>query len=74
MPSPTRVALEAVIVGVTFVLLFGIIHAIDMQHRGEKAMTHGALTCHAFLSGAIGHVLFESTGVNRWYAGHYRGQ
>ena len=71
MPSAKRIATEAIVVGVVFVILFGAVHYADMAHRAERAMTHGALACHAFLSGVLGHLVFELTGINRLYAEHY---
>jgi hypothetical protein len=71
MPSASRIATEAIVVGIAFLCLFGAVHSVDMAYRGEKAMTHIALACHAFLSGVLGHIVFEVTGVNRRYADDY---
>ena len=72
MPYVARITLEAVIVGVVFLLLSGTVHAIDMLIRKQGAMTHKALALHVFLAGIVGHVLFETFGVNRWYAASYK--
>ena len=72
MPSIGRVALKAIVVGIVFALLFGTVHAIDMVVRKEAAMTHVALAFHALLAGTIGHVAFEVSGMNRWYAAGYK--
>ena len=63
-----QVAIEALVVSLTTVVLFAIVHFLDMKIRGEvAAMTHASLLTHAALTGALVHVLYEITGLNAYY-------
>ena len=52
---------EMLVVGVAFVLLFLACKRLTPDDRLA-----------AFAAGALGHLLFELTGVNAWYAAQYR--
>lgn len=71
MPSAAKVFVEALVVGVLFTVLFAVVHVVDMGLRGQAAMTHISLGCHAFVAAALGHVLFEVTRLNEYYAKNY---
>ena len=71
MPSASKVAAEALVVGAVFAVFFALVHAADMASRGQAAMTHPSLGGQTFVAAALGHVLFEVTGLNRYYANNY---
>ena len=56
---------EAVFVGIAFVLLSRIITAVT---RGNPTLSDP--TVHLFLVGFLGHLLFEYTGINKYYCVH----
>jgi hypothetical protein len=63
MVSRQQLALETLIVGVTFFLLFFFIHLGFMKLRRD-AMQHHSLFLQVFLAGALGHLFFEVLGLN----------
>lgn len=82
MPSIGQVLAEAVVVGVAFVFLFGVVHSVDMwrrpgpmnappQEHPSPAMNHAGLGMQAFVAGFVGHIVFEVTGVNKKYCDNY---
>lgn len=86
MPDTGTVMVEAVVVGLAFLVLFGSVHHADMWLRpGIKndivlgqpaehpspAMRHSGMYAQAFIAGVLGHVAFEISGINRMYARNY---
>lgn len=83
MPAAGQVFVEALVIGVAFVLLFGTVHLFDMavrpgpkglemQRHASPAMNHVGLGMQAFAAGFIGHVAFEIAGFNRSYCAQYK--
>lgn len=72
MPSTKQIMLEGIVVGLSFLILFMIIHVIDMKFRENDAMLHSSIAYQAFLSGLLGHLIFEYTGINKWYVSQYK--
>lgn len=66
-----KILVEAVIVGVAFTFFFIIAHVIDMSIDPKSAMSHQGIFTQAFVAGLIGHIVFEVSGVNKWYAKQY---
>ena len=64
-PLP-RLAIEALVIAVSFAIVIGIVHVISMQVF-DDAMNHIALVSQAALSAALLHIGFEYTGLNEWY-------
>ena len=63
-----KLTLEALIVGILFVILFALVHYGFMFKFGDDAMTnHWLLAIQVIISGALGHYVFEYTGLNSWY-------
>ena len=58
---------EALIVGLTFMLMFIIMHTVSMLVLGDKAMTHPALFTQAFASAALFHLTYDILGLNKVY-------
>lgn len=63
MQQPGRFALEIVVVGVAFAILYNLV---------SLAIPEGSGAAHKlaapFLAGALGHILFEVIGANQYYA------
>ena len=55
---------EAIAVGVLFVILFAFVHAPMMAAAPEFSMGHAGIGLCAFLAGALGHLMFEYSGLN----------
>ena len=71
MPSVTKVFSESIVVGIIFVLLFLAIHSIDMELNVKSSMSHSGMLRQAFIAGMLGHIIFEYTGINKWYVKQY---
>ena len=71
MPSAAKVVVEALVVGVIFTVVFAVVHMADMSLRPIAAMGHQGLGCQAFAAAALGHILFEVSGLNKYYADNY---
>lgn len=68
MPSPLRVFIEATVIGILLALLY--IFLGKLMGLPSRSFATPMLRAVA-LSGALFHVLFEVTGLNRWYAKQY---
>ena len=63
-----KVFIEALVLAVTFVMLFAVTHAITMKMYGDLAMTnHRLLFAQVGIAAGLFHVLCEWFGVNGWY-------
>lgn len=63
-----RLLTEALAVGLTFVIIFLIVHAAAMAVYKSKAMSsHTLLAVQAALAAALFHIVCEYTGINEWY-------
>lgn len=63
-----KLALEALVVAIGFVVIGAIIHMIAMKFFKGKAMTdHRLLASQAAITAALFHVICEYTKVNEWY-------
>ena len=71
MPNKTRVLVEAFVVATVMAIIFGVVHTTHMMISKSAAMTHLALVLQVALVGFLGHVLFEYSGANAWYARQY---
>ena len=56
---------EAVAVGIILVIIFACIHASLMYQYPEFSMSHMGIFLGVFLSGVIGHLALEETGMNK---------
>ena len=54
-----NIATEAFVVGLVMMIIFMIIHKYDKN-----------TTRSAFLTGVLGHLMFEYAGANKWYCKH----
>ena len=64
----SRLFVEAIVVSVIFVLIFGILHFMSMKMYGDKAMTnHLLLLTQVSIAAGLFHILFEYFGMNDWY-------
>ena len=72
MPTASKVFIEAIVVGFVFLALFLAVHSVDMSLRKGKSMTHEGMVLQAFVAGLLGHLIFEITSVNKWYAKQYK--
>lgn len=71
-PTPARVAMEAAVIGVAFVVIFFALHAASMSVLGKaRAMTHGSLAIQIAVAAALFHIVCEYSGLNRWYCQNY---
>ena len=62
------VFLEAIVIGVAFVVLFFLVHWVAMKFVGDAAMmNHIYLAGQVFATAAIFHIVCEYTGLNAWY-------
>ena len=52
-----KVLCESFLNGLALLIVATIIHFIDMQVRGDNAMSHVALAAHVFFSGVIVQML-----------------
>lgn len=69
--NPERLAMEALAVAVSFLVVFFAVHLIFMHFAKERAMTdHGLLALQIAVSAALFHVVCEYTGVNAYYCTH----
>lgn len=60
-----HIAVETLLVGCAFTVIFVALHFVAMRIYGDGAMMqHSLLFLQVFLCGAIGHVLFELFGAN----------
>lgn len=67
------VFLEAIVIGIAFVLLFFIVHWIAMKFVGEGAMmNHLYLAIQVFTTAAVLHLICEFTGANEWYRNNHK--
>jgi uncharacterized membrane protein len=67
-----RVLTESVIVGITMVILFFIIHMIMMRINESFSMSHLGIAIAVLLSSVLFHLLFEILGWNRYYVNYYK--
>ena len=68
----TKLAIEALVVGVVMATIFAVVHAVHMYISKKAAMTHVALLLQVVLVGFVGHIAFECSGVNKWYVRNYK--
>lgn len=64
------VVLEALVVGVAMLALWGFIHFVLMTIPATTGLSmdvHIGGALQVFLTGVIGHILFELSYVNDWY-------
>ena len=66
MPSVSRVAFEALLVGIVLVIIFRCVSEL------YKYKTNQSLLINVGLSGALFHILGEVSGLNRWYSTSYK--
>ena len=68
MPSLKTTAMEALVIGAVFVLLFFLVHIPTMAVWHDAAMyNHLSLAAQVFVAAAVGHLAFEATGLNRGF-------
>ena len=68
MTAVGKVLFEALVIGLTFVLIFALVHMISMKLFGDSAMTnHGLLFAQVGLAAGFFHLLCEWVGLNEWY-------
>ena len=62
------VFIEAIVIGIAFVVTFFIVHWIAMKFVGDAAMmNHIYLALQIFTTAAFFHIVCEYTGINAWY-------
>ena len=65
-PGILQIALEGIVVGVVFALIFLAVHLVAMRAFKSRAMdSHALLVGQVALSGLLGHLIFEVTGWNK---------
>lgn len=76
MQYPVLLTREALIVGVIFVVLTGLLHGAEMgvdhlRGNAKPNLSHNELMARmmvrAFLAGALGHVALDVAGINKLY-------
>ena len=56
---------EAIAIGVILVIIFALIHVPMMSISPGFSMSHMGIFLGVFLAGALGHLGFEATGMNK---------
>ena len=70
---PALLLTEALVVALTFVVLFFVVHIAAMRLVGDGAMTdHSYLALQVALAAGGFHVGCEYLGVNAWYCDQHR--
>ena len=68
---PLRLLGEALVVGIAFVFIGALVHAVAMRCFGARAMTsHALLAAQAGLAAALFHVIAEYSHLNAMYCRH----
>ena len=71
MTSFVKVCIEALVIAISFVVLFFVVHSLAMMLLHDAAMTnHVYLGLQIALTAGIFHIACELTGVNKWYCKH----
>ena len=65
-----QVLKEALVVGISFVIIFSVIHILFMRVNKVTAMTHKSLSIQTFIAAALFHILAELLGLNSYYCGY----
>lgn len=68
---PFRLTIEAAVVGIIFAALFAVCHPVAAKAVGHHRTLSRQCLATAVAAGVFGHVGFEVSGVNAWYAEQY---
>ena len=57
--------LEALVIGVSVLVVFAVIHMVFMKIMPDQSMTHGGIFLAVFLAVVVAHLLAEALGLNK---------